>query len=191
MHVRTIGKDAIGSGDVFGVAATPDLIAVGLEGAWIRHRVILFDMHSGTVLRSFGVQGLARGALYGTRGLRFTPDGTHVLVAEAQAGRLSLFTLSGEFVRCVGEGAVQWPTDVEFAPNGDILVANINTHRVCVLAPDGAALLRSFHSDVEGVDADGLPCGEARALKSPIALAMRGNTMYVLHNKSGRIQLFR
>lgn len=159
---------------IYGIAANDSVIAVSS-----RHKVFMFEMGSGRRVRSFGDRGIAQGQLFGGMGLRLTPDGTHILVAEAETNRLSLFTLTGDFVRCMGVGSLSRPDDLEFASNGDILVAEEEEHRICVLSADGSRLLRTFGSE-------GTYHGQ---FKSPSALAMHGNQLYVLDWGSARVQV--
>lgn len=140
-HVRSIGVGVI-DGAMYAVTANPQLVAVGaMTGT---EQIFLFDLGSGDLVRSMGTIGGGVGSLYGVRGLRFTPDGAHILVAEYNNDRLSLFTLTGEFVSCIGFDVLRWPSDVDFAPNGDILVASQGGHRICVFSSDGSNLLRTF-----------------------------------------------
>lgn len=119
-------------------------------------------------------------AIAGIRGVRFTPDGAHLLFAERNAKRVSLFTSAGAFVRCIGVGKLSQPCEVELTPSGDILVADCGRHRVFVYSPDGATVLRAFGG--EGVS-DG-------KFKLPVAMAMHGDALYVLDCDSPRVQVF-
>lgn len=177
-YVRSLGKPAI-TGDVLGVAASADMIAVSLQDS--AHQILLLDCITGDLIRSFGEDGRAEGYLTGNFGTRFTPDGGHILIAETGNCRLSLFTLSGEFVRCVGVGVVDGPFDCDFASNGDIVVSDWDTCSVYVFSPDGA-LLRSFGS-----------CGddEPSVSQQPYALASHGDALYVLDYDSVRLQVFK
>lgn len=173
-HVRTIGTGAIPDG-IIGIAAKADVVIVGTTC-----RLLMFDFTSGGLIRSFGEEGAAEGNLRNVLGLRFTPDGGHILVAEFDNDRLSLFTLGGAFVRWIGVNSLTSPVDVDFAPSGDILVADRFAHRVSVFTPDGSTLLRSFGS--EG--------GEPGQFQLPCTLAVHGQTLYVLDYTGGRVQVF-
>lgn len=174
---------AIGEGDldcpVYGVDTSPELLLVcGLSSI---EQVFLFDLASGAHLRSLGPTGPAAGQLAGSRGLRLTPDGAHILVAEYNNNRLSFFTLTGEFVRCMGSGVVVAPSAIEFATNGDILVASQGNDCVYVYSPDGSTLLRTLGAVEEGADA---------LLVGPTALALHGDQLYVLNQNDARVQVF-
>lgn len=175
-HVRTIGEGVI-TGNVVGIAARVDILVVGSQGG-IQPQVSVFDAISGDLIRSFGEKGKAKGQLHLCCGLRLTPDGNHILVTELHK-RMSLFTLMGDFLRCIGEGTLKLPVDVDFASNGDILVAD--HHRICVFSPDGSTLLRAFGSegDITG------------HFKCPTALAMHGDKLYVIDWMSHRVQVFK
>lgn len=181
VHVRTIGAGII-DGEVSCVAVSADLIAAGTyEG-----KVFLFDFASGELLRSIGEEGEAEGELTSCFGIRFTPDGGHVLIAEFSNNRLSLFTsTTGAFVRCVGVGTLACPCDVDFASNGDIVVAEYNSCRICVFSPDGSTLERSFGSECDDDTSDA-----PGQLKSPTALALHVCRLYVLDERSERLQVF-
>lgn len=144
----------------------------------------MFDTTSGALIRSFGDDGSSSDSkLHHCFGVRFTPDGNHILIADAAYCQLSMFTLSGDFVRCT---IAATPYDVDFAPNGDILVAERRTgnHRVAVYCPDGSTLLRSFTRD-QGSE----PVVFDSWLDSPRALATRGDELYVL--VKARVHVFK
>lgn len=173
-HVRTIGEGTFSS-KVNGIAAAADMIAVSTNS-----EVFLFDVVTGDLTRAFGEEGEAEGQLCGCYGLRFTPDGGHILIAEMSNDRLSLFTVTGAFVRCLGVGTLCSPYDVDIASSGDFLVADEHNNMILVLSPDGSTLLQTFGGD-------GYAPGE---FQCPTALAMYGNQLYVLDNASARVQVF-
>lgn len=171
-HVRSIGDVGV----IYGIAANTDLLAVGTGSGQIH----LLDFTTGALIRSFGAEGTAEGQLQGIRGLRFTPDGGHILVAEYSNKRLSQFTNDGEFVRCIGVGTLTCPFDLDFSSCGDIVVADRSSHRICVFSPDDFTLLRAFGS--EGVDPG--------QFQSPPALFIHSDQLYVLDTKTSRVQVF-
>lgn len=175
--MRAIGGEI--EGQVIGLAASVDLIAVCTYFG----QVHLFDVVSGDLVRSFSERGDAEGQLFGCLGFRFTPDGSKLLIAEYNNKRLSLFSLTGELVRCIGAGgALKGPRDVDFAPNGDILVADADARNqhICVFSSDGSTLLRSF-----GVRGDG-----PGQFQAPGALAITRGELYVVDEDSTRVQVF-
>lgn len=182
-HVRTIGAGVM-EDYVYGVAASPDMIAVCTY-----RKVFLFDAVGGGLIQSFGVMGTGEGQLDACLSVGFTLDGAHVVVAEEYNARLSMFTLTGEFVRCVdGNGEKKESEDeldveghdVAFARNGDIVVADYKGHRVGVLSSDGSKLLRLFGSKGD----------EPGKFKHPCALTVNSGQLYVLDNSSARVQVF-
>ncbi len=70
--------------------------------------------------------------------------------------------------------------DVQFAPNGELLVADHSNHRVCVFSTDGNALLRTWGRF-------GTADGE---FKYPTALALADSKLFVLDFGSARVQVF-
>ena len=81
----------------------------------------------------------------------------------------------------IGAGVVtDGPKDVQFAPNGELLVADYSNHRVCVFSADGDTLLRAWGTQGS---ADG-------QFESPTALALADSKLFVLDRDyhSGRMQ---
>lgn len=181
--MRTIGAGIINC-EVNGVAAGPHIIVVGLQGskdaAAATNRVLVFDRATGILNASFGREGKEEGQLSGVEGMRVTPTGDHILIAEYLNDRVSKFTVEGAFVRCIGVGELKQPFDVELPSNGDILVADRGNHRICVFSSDGSTLLRSFGSQGE----------TPGKFNFPIALAVHGKQLYVLDRDTARVQVF-
>ena len=184
-HVRFIGIGVIDD-PIWGIAANAELIVVGKFGCTSKRRIMMFDAVTGAFVRAFGDCGKAPGQLMEhCYGIRFTPDGRHIIVAESKGagkGRLSVFTLAGEFVRCIGEGELKDASDVEFADNGDVIVCDGPNNRICVFSGDGGAFLHQLGSDSGEDDGDNE--------WSPFALAMCSSQLYVLDHKSSRVKVF-
>lgn len=176
-YVRSIGAGVI-DGHPLSITASRDVIVVGTQS--LARRMFVFDTSSGEFVRSFGESGDAQGELSDPFGIRFMPYGGHILIAECNANRLSLFTTTGDFVRCIGVGELNGPSDIDFAPNGDILVAEWENNRICVLSPDGSTVLRTLGSKGDSP-------GQFR---SPCTLAMHRGRLYVLDGESARLQVF-
>ena len=186
-HVRYIGVSVIDD-EICGIAVNAELIVVGKWGCTSDNRIMMFDVVTGAFVRAFGDYGDAPGQLLEyCWGIRFTPDSRHIIVAESDGGgtqgdgRLSVFTLAGEFVRRIGEGELKAAADVEFADNGDIIVCDYPNHRVCVYSADGTTLLRQWGGESEADDGK---------FKTPTALAMCRGQLYVLDYDSDRVQVF-
>lgn len=126
----------------------------------------MFNTTSGDFIRAFGAMGASEGNLSGVcSGLRFLPDGGHILVSERGQSRLSLFTLNGEFVRCIPLRARGNPSDIELTCDGHILVSDFGKPRIDVFSLD-AILLRTFD--------------RGTSLSRPRALAIYGSQLFVL-----------
>lgn len=183
-HVRFMGVGVIDAG-IWSMATNDELIAFGKWGNASSKRIVMFDAVTGAFVRAFGDYDDAPSQLMVfCNGIRFTPDNRHIIVAESNGagkGRLSVFTLGGEFVKCIGDGELKGAGDVDFADNGDIIVCDGHSHRVCVYSADGSTLLRQWGG--EDSDADG-------KFKWPDALAMYGGQLYVLDKDSRRVQVF-
>lgn len=113
---------------------------------------------------------------------------------------LSLFTLTGKFVRCTagekwnchwntvtrGDGhgesflPVNGPSDVEFTPGGTILVADRDQHRICVFSPDGSTLLRCFGGEGDAVG----------KFVYPEALAVHGDKVFAVDGANPHVEVF-
>ncbi len=106
VFVRCIGEGAWSAevGCPWSVASSKEVIAVGsANGA--SPRVTLLGFDSGAVMSRFGKVGASPGHLSSNcEGIRFTADGSHLVVAEREAKRVSLFTVRGVFVKCIGTG---------------------------------------------------------------------------------------
>lgn len=179
-HVRFIGvgvlEEAVGA-----VSCNETLVAVGHCGAGRGFRVCLFELASGALLSKLGPLGVDDGCLGKfCSAVRFSPNGAHLLVAEADNNRLSLWTLEGEYVFTFGEGEVAAPRDVAFSASWDIVVADSRNHRLCVFSGENGLLLRSWGSEGTGPG----------QFKTPYAVASFDRHLYVLDYDSARVQVF-
>ena len=182
-HVRNYGEGMLG-GKVWGIATNDLLIAVAKWSNECNNRIVLIDAVTGMLVRAFGDYGDAPGQLMSScNGLRFTPDSRHLVGAESdgEKGRLSMFTITGEFVACIGDCVLHVPSDVEFGESGEILVSDFKTQSVCVFAPDGGAMLRVWSGDKPVADG---------AFTHPTALALCKGQLYVLNETDGYVQVF-
>jgi hypothetical protein len=173
-HIRFIAVD-----DPLSIALHGDMIAVGIDGRTVQ----LLNYASGVLIRSIGCEGSGPGGIGShSFGLRFSHDGLFIVVAEGGNPRLSMFRVAdGSFVKHIGVDVVaESPKDVELAPNGDLLVADMSNHRVCVFSADDDTLLRSWDS---GSDVN---C----KFKLPTAFALAGNQLFVLEFRSARVEVF-
>lgn len=179
-HVRVIGEGVFQEGsDVTGVAANETLIAV--SAASEGEPIVLFDMTSGEFVRSFDVRGEDEGELDSCYGIRFTPDGKHILIAEGAIGVVSMFTVAGVFVRCIGGGWLMCVEDVEVATNGDVIVADSARNSISVLPANESVSTYEFFGSGGPVDPEQSAVGP---FKYPAALAMHNGRLYVVESAS-------
>jgi DNA-binding beta-propeller fold protein YncE len=162
------------------IAVQGDIVAVGTDDGLIK----IHSLATCELIRRFGSDGDGPGQIgrYAT-GIRFTPDGTFLLVAESSSGHLSLFTVVGVFVKHIGAGVLHvhaWGSynDVSLGAGGEIIVADSRNHRICVFSPNGDTLINTWGS--RGT-ADG-------QFEYPDALAVSGSYLFVM-DKS-RVQVF-
>ena len=130
----------------FSIAVHCDMIAVGTVNGPIE----IHSLATGELIHRFGSRGAGPGqiGLYAT-GIRFSPDGTCLLIAECSHGRLSLFTVDGvfKFVKRVGAGVgSDGYNDVSFGAGGEIIVADCDNSCICVFSPDGDTLIKAWGS---------------------------------------------
>ena len=124
------------------------------------------------MLCRFGSQGTGPGQIgqYAS-GICFTLDGAHLLVAEHDNSRLSLFTAEGVFLKHIGSGTVSdGDKDVSFGVDGEILVTDGRNNRICVFSSSGDKLLTTWRSRATS----------DFQFQSPTALAVSGPYLYVL-----------
>lgn len=162
------------SSQFWSVAVNDSVVVAGVWGSG--PQIYVFDVGTGALLRGFGQEGSEIGKLKSCIGLRITPDNSHVLIAEYFSNRVSLWTLDGQYVRSFTSG-VSGPHDIEFASNGDIIVAEYGGKCVSVHSSDGSMMLRRFNN-------------AGSKFKDAIALAMWGRRLLVLEGESDKLCSF-
>jgi DNA-binding beta-propeller fold protein YncE len=181
-HVRYIGEGVFTRG-VHGVACDGSVI-VATQPDSLFDQVIVFDYKTGGELRRFGVYGGQMGQLRGSQSISITPDGRHVVVAETDNNRVSVFTIEGEFVKCMGnKDVLSAPVDVCVTDSGEIAVVSKGRKAVVVLG--------------------GMDCGELEVRRVfgeegpasgqfvwPSAIAMFRGKLFVGDSRSDRVQVF-
>lgn len=106
------------------VAASRTMLAVATIAETDQlKRVTLVDTVTGMVLHKWGNCGLVPGFLDVVTAMRFFPDGEHIVVASTNQRWLSLFTVSGTFVRALGQGTFSFQGDLEVVDHGRTVVA--------------------------------------------------------------------
>ena len=195
LHVRFVGVGVITDG-IGSVACSSEYIAVGKCNNWGEDRIMLFSAPTGAFVRAFGEYGSCAGQLMlCCTAVRFTPDSQRIVVAETDRseGRLSVFTTTGQFVRCVGAGTLAPVGDVEITDNGALVVSDCSPcARISVFSPDSAELLlRWFEAADSSTEAcDCIVDDAGAATQHPAALATRCGLLYVLDRDAATVRVF-
>lgn len=165
-HVRFIGS---GVGDFRNIAVSVAHVAGIVDQSGTS--LAVFEYTTGELLHRFGKWGHGNVEfLFGCYGVRFTPDCQHIILAESSNARVTEFTLAGEFVRHLVE-KTRSPRDVDFAPNGDVLVSLASSPSIIlVLARDDVTCTRSIQP----------PSPDSFATTD--AIAVSGGRMYVVNS---------
>lgn len=162
----------------YSVAAHRDIVAIGSVTCG---PIELYSLQSHDLIRVIGSRGVSPGLIAEfVTGMCFSADGNHIFVAEASHCRVSMFAVTGAFLRLIQEGvpSVYSETDVACCASGDLLVSDMANHRICVYSADGAGLQHILGSR-----------GTAPGLfVLPKALVVSGPRLYVLDNT--RVQVF-
>jgi hypothetical protein len=161
----------------YSIAAHGTLAAVGTTSCTIG----LYSLETHEYVRRFSQRGKGPGDIgHLPANMRFTPDGTCLLVAEQVTGRLSLFSIEGEFLRHFGLGvlAEKAPRDVVFGADNTIIVSEEDSGRISVFSFEDGAHIKSWGSEGTG------PC-EFELLR---AMDVSGRYLFVLDQN--RVQVF-
>ena len=89
-------------GQIISIAANTELIVVGKDFDQPGHQIMVFEVVSGSLVRSFGERGRGPGQVDGCYGIRFTLNGVSILIADLCNHRISDWTIGGELLRNVG-----------------------------------------------------------------------------------------
>jgi hypothetical protein len=172
-HLRFILADSPMS-----IAATVDMLAVSLADCEIQ----ILSYATGALIRSIVTSGTGLGIFGGScSGVCFTPDGQCIVAADSDDPVMSMFrVVDGSFVKNIGVGVLaDGPSDVVAAPNGDLLVADTENHRVCVFNAAGDTLLRCWGTQGE----------DNGQFNGIVAVALVDCKLFVLDHRS-RVQVF-
>ncbi len=132
-----------------GVCANADVVVVSEHD---KHRIFVFNRADGAVLRRFGSHGGGDGQLSFPKGLCFVAGSRHVAVADAWNNRVSVFSVdTGDFIRHVGAGVVQYPKGVACSAHDELVVADATNKRVVVFDSSGEMVRAMACRDVVGV----------------------------------------
>jgi DNA-binding beta-propeller fold protein YncE len=151
-----------------GVCADDDVVAVSEANA---HRISVFRRGDGALLRRFGSEGSGDGQLKNPYGLCFMSGHRHVAVADCSNGRISVFSVEGEFVRHVGVGKLSSPKGIACSAFDEIVVADAWYNRVFVFSASGEML----HTMGDGVFT---------------GIAMHGDTIFAQTYSNGKCMVF-
>ena len=166
-----------------GIACSKDVVVVS-NGKQYGFALEVFDAATGALINSFGhFQGETANCVGQTcSGVKITPDGKHVAVLCGH--KVVLFELTGRVVRnfALPGGNAGRIGDIAYTMDDEVVVADVKSHRVLVLTPDGGAVRRTFDLSAEAVL-------EAQ-LTSPTSLAVRGSHLYVMDSRSDRVCVF-
>jgi sugar lactone lactonase YvrE len=183
-HVRFIGEDVFQS-SVAGVDASKDFI-IASQPDETDSDLVVFDFRTGAFLRRFSTFDRTASVVdamdSGCCGLRISPDGYHMLVAQFLTNRVSVYSLlSGRLVRQFGlSDELTEPQDVCVSDSGEIIVANSGYQRVCVFSPSDGRMLREFGSHGE----------DECTFAVPNAVCCIQGKLYVLNRDSDELQVF-
>ncbi len=158
------------------IAVHGDMVAVGTRDGPMQ----IHSLATGELIRRFGSRGDGPGQIGGwATGIRFTPDGTCLLVVEYDKRRMSLFTVDGVFMKYIGADVLAdgWK-DVAFGAGGEVIVAD--WARICVFSLDGDTLIKTWGS--HGTASTG------SQFDSSLVLAVSGSYLYVMDET--RVQVF-
>ena len=103
-------------------------------------RIAVFSRCDGGLRRRFGSYGHDDGQFRFPGGLCFMSDDRHVVVADADKHRLSVFSIDGEFIRHVGVGVLNYPMGVAASAFDELVVADRRNRRLRVFSSTGDLL---------------------------------------------------
>lgn len=136
------------------------------------------------------------------QGIALTPDGNALLIADDMSDKIWRLTISNREIRAIAgtgvnavapDGTVATaaplasPTGVAVLPDGRVLIAERNAHKIRVIGSDG--ILRTFAgTGVAGSAADGVTAATA-PLSNPTGLALVDNLLYVTETLTHQVRV--
>lgn len=169
-HVRFVAAGMVELGFLRGVDCNADVIVTSHSAviplphlppttettgarSVVGNTVCVFDYRSGDLIRKFGRTGTTPGLLNGITAVRILLDGTAIAVAEHSNCRVSLFGITGTFIRCFSSTSACTPyNDVCVTQSGDIVAVSDNGEGM-VLHPDWSKVEKPFVKDLPGAPA--------------------------------------
>jgi hypothetical protein len=118
------------------ICANADVVVVSQN----RCCVAVFKRCDGTLLRRFGSDGRGDGQFMGACGVCFMSGDRHVAVADFLNGRVSVFSVEGEFIRHVGVGVLNCPESVAVSAFDELVVADLGNRCLRVFSSSGDVL---------------------------------------------------
>ncbi len=82
-------------------------------------------------------QSSGDGELRWPRGLCFINDDRHVAVTDRCSNRVSVFSVDGQFIRHVGVGVLEEPSDIACSTVDELVVTGSGSNRITVLSGSG------------------------------------------------------
>ncbi len=153
-----------------GVCANADVVVVSEN--YPVTGISVFDRRDGSLLRRFGSLGSGDGELRWPRGLCFIDDDRHIAVADYGYHRVSVFSVDGQFIRHIGVGVLEEPSDIACSTVDELVVTGSGSNRITVLSGSG--------DPIATLRVDGVCTG----------VAVHGSTVFVQrHGKSQCIVL--
>ena len=164
--------------------------------------VFVFGAVSGELLGAFGAHKSVAGQAHGIH-----IHCGHIYVAESRKSsstgrdrsRVSVWTLSGEFVQFSGATALTVAADVTVADNGELLAVDMEDNMLFVFSSVGAELHRTVQlpgTDDSGSDSDAAGDGsgsddaDGEPPLDPVAMAMSGGKLYVLDQVQASVAMY-
>jgi DNA-binding beta-propeller fold protein YncE len=186
-HVRCIGIGKL-SGDPRGIAANSEVIVVSdckSFGHQFLCRILVFEnMGDYKFLREFHTKQHQHTRVKEPHGLRISPDGLHLIVAECGGHCVSVFRMNGEYVKSFGRmvSCLQRPQDVCILDCGELVVTNTEGGDLVVFSSDGREVRKRFGSS--GI------VGDLSDSHKFVALATCRGRLYALASGNNRVKVF-
>lgn len=166
-----------------GVAVSPDQKRLFVADSK-QHRIAVFEIATGKLLKTFGKPGGGEGEFYFPTSVAFSKQGELCVVDQMNA-RVVIFTQEGEFVDAFGESGASFgkfvrPKDIALDDDGLIYVTDAAFSNVQIFGND--LRLLTF------VGANGTNPGQFQIASG---IATRGDEFAVVDQLNHRVQLFR
>ncbi len=166
-----------------GVAVSPDQKKLFVADSK-QHRIAVFDLATGDLVKTFGKAGAGEGELHFPTSVAFSRQGELCVVDQMNA-RVVIFTQEGEFVDSFGQSGATFgnfvrPKDIALDDDGLIYVTDAAFSNVQIFGNDLGLL--TF------VGVSGTNPGQFQLTSG---VAVRGNDLAVVDQLNRRVQLFR